>query len=176
MTTYYKEKALDFATKAHGEQKRKYTNDPYIVHPIEVADIVAEYLDREDAYIAALLHDVVEDTDVTLEDIQQAFGPIVAEHVYYLTDISVLSDGNRATRKEIDRKHVASGGPIPQTIKVADLISNTRSIVGHDPSFAKVYLKEKKLLLDSLVLADPRILERARKLLAESEMDLALHK
>ena len=60
------------------------------------------------------------------------------------------SDGNREARKKIDREHIAKASPEAKTIKLADLIHNTQSIVRHDPGFAKIYLAEKELLLKVL--------------------------
>ena len=158
-------KAIEFATKAHEGQIRKYTGEPYIVHPLEVSDIVSTVEHTEEMLMAAVLHDTVEDTDTTIEDIDREFGPIVAQLVDELTDVSKPEDGNRATRKGIDREHSAQASAQGQTIKVADLISNTSSITEHDPDFAKVYMKEKALLLQVLDLADKNLLKKAQKML-----------
>ena len=154
-------KALDFATTAHTGQKRKYTGEDYIVHPIEVAEIVKTVAYTPEMIAAALLHDVVEDTDVSLEDISIKFGPDIADLVCDLTDVSKPEDGNRAARKALDRAHTALASASAKTIKLADLISNSRSIVEFDPKFAKVYLKEKALLLDVLTEGDEILLKKA---------------
>ena len=112
---------------------------------------------------AALLHDVVEDTDVSLEDISIKFGPDIADLVSDLTDVSKPEDGNRATRKALDRAHTARASAAAKTIKLADLISNSRSIVEFDPHFAKVYLKEKALLLGVLTDGDQILWKKAHK-------------
>ena len=158
-------KAIEFATKAHEGQTRKYTGEPYIVHPLEVSDIVSTVEHTEEMLMAAVLHDTVEDTDTTIEDIDREFGPVVAQLVDELTDVSKPEDGNRATRKGIDREHSSQASAQGQTIKVADLISNTSSITEHDPDFAKVYMKEKALLLQVLDLADKNLLKKAQKML-----------
>lgn len=149
--------ACEFATKAHGDQKRKYTDEPYMVHCLEVARWVAAVTDDPMMIAAALLHDTVEDTSVTLADVARDFGPRVRSLVFWLTDISTPEDGNRVERKRIDREHSARATPDAQTIKLADLCSNTASISQHDPSFAKVYLREKGLLLPLLYQGDPRL-------------------
>ena len=100
--------------------------------------------------IAALLHDVVEDTGVSEGDIRTLFGDDVATLVSGLTDVSKPEDGNRETRKRIDREHTANQSDRCKTIKLADLISNSRSIAQYDKEFAKVYMAEKKLLLEVL--------------------------
>src|SRR5882672_10206982 len=97
--------ARAFAGEAHGgiNHLRKYTKDPYIVHPEEVAGIVASRPHTPEMIAAALLHDTVEDTPVTINDIRQRFGPVVAGLVDDLTDVSNPTDGNRVTRKTMDR-------------------------------------------------------------------------
>ena len=72
------EEAAEFAREAHRGMFRKGTEIPYIVHPIETAVIVASFTDDEEVIAAALLHDVVEDTDVTGEELEHRFGPRVA--------------------------------------------------------------------------------------------------
>ena len=162
------ERARVFATAAHAAvgQTRKYTGEPYVVHPIEVSELVASVNGTEAMVAAALLHDVLEDTEVTVDLLEEQFGSKVADLVLWLTDISRPEDGNRSARKALDRQHSAAAPAAAQTIKVADLISNTRSIVAHDPGFAKVYLEEKRLLLDVLTRADSTLLAMARKQIA----------
>ena len=72
------EKAIQFATKAHEGQVRKYTGEPYIVHPLAVMETVATVEHTDEMLMAAVLHDTVEDCDVTLDDIVTEFGEIVA--------------------------------------------------------------------------------------------------
>jgi hypothetical protein len=84
--------------------------------------------------------------------------------VEQLTDVSRPEDGNRAKRKAIDRAHTAKASPEAKTIKLADLIDNTRSIVELDPGFAKIYLVEKVLLLEVLQEGDAGLWEMARRM------------
>ena len=154
---------LKFATAAHGDQKRKYTNDPYINHPIAVAEIVETVPHTQEMIAAALLHDVVEDTDVTLDQIKDKFGSKVSDLVGWLTDISRPEDGNRRTRKALDREHSANAPAEAQTIKLADLIHNTISIAEHDPNFWKVYREEKIELLKVLTKGDRSLMNRAQQ-------------
>ena len=121
----------------------------------------------EEMLAAALLHDTIEDTDTTKADIEQAFGPEVATLVDELTDISKPEDGNRATRKAMDRAKLANVSARAQTIKLADLIHNSKDIARNDEKFAKVYMKEKAALLDVLVKGDARLMEIARNILEQ---------
>jgi (p)ppGpp synthase/HD superfamily hydrolase len=163
--------ALAFACQAHCSigQRRKYSLEPYIVHPIAVAHLVEGALGTEAMIAAAYLHDVVEDTPVTIEEIWGYFGDEVAMLVGYLTDVSKPSDGNRAFRKELDRQHTASAPAEAQTIKLADLIDNTRSITRYDPHFSVRYMREKKALLEVMTLGDPLLYDRAWALVYEWE-------
>ena len=161
------EKARVYATASHAAigQKRKYSNEPYINHPAAVVKIISAVPHTEQMIAAAWLHDVVEDTEITLEDITAEFGPVVAALVGDLTDVSRPEDGNRAARKAIDREHNAKASPQAKTIKLADLIDNTGSIVLYDADFAKVYLAEKALLMPFLREGDPTLWLRANDLL-----------
>lgn len=162
-------RARMFALAAHAavKQKRKYTGDPYIVHPAAVVTIVRSVPHTPAMIAAAWLHDVVEDTGVELDHIGAEFGHEVADLVFWLTDKSRPSDGNREKRKGIDREHSASAPPEAQTIKLADLIDNTSTIDQYDPNFAEVYRKEKELLLGVMTKGDPTLLARARRQLAQ---------
>lgn len=155
--------ALLFAIKAHADQKRKYTGEPYIVHPIEVAEIVRTVPHTEEMIIAAMLHDVVEDTQATIADVHAHFGDKVATLVAMLSDVSKSEDGNRAARKAIDRAHSAKASPEAQTIKLADVIHNTNDILKHDKDFGRVYVKEMDLLLPLLCNGDAKLFEHARR-------------
>ncbi|MFA5352684.1 MAG: HD domain-containing protein [Thermodesulfovibrionales bacterium] len=151
------DRARRFAEEAHSSinQRRKYTGAPYITHPEAVVRLVRTASHTEAMLAAAWLHDTVEDTPVTLADIERKFGSEVARLVEELTDVSRPEDGNRKTRKAIDQEHTAKASPEGQTIKLADLIDNTHSIVERDPGFAKVYLAEKVQLLEMLREGDP---------------------
>lgn len=149
-------RALVFATTAHAsvDHRRKWTGEPYIVHPIEVAKILADNgVDDEEMLAAALCHDVLEDTPVGAEDMLAADFPLPFIHlVVELTTPEYL--GNRAERSAKEKTRLATISARAQTIKCADLISNTRSIVEHDRAFATVYLPEKAAALDVLTKAD----------------------
>ena len=153
--------AKKFATERHTGQVRKYTGEPYICHPAAVVEIVRGMTHTPEMIAAAWLHDTVEDTETTLGEIKEYFGDQVSVLVEMLTDVSEPGDGNRATRKALDREHTAKASPDAKTIKLADLIHNTKSIVEFDPDFAKIYLAEKELLLKVLKEGDKTLWNRA---------------
>ena len=154
MTTTYisTDRAQVFATAAHAAvgQVRKYDGAPYIVHPIRVANIVRTYGGDTAQISAAYLHDVVEDTHVTIDVIRDTFGDTIADLVDGLTDVSVASDGNRATRKAIDRAHTLSSSHDAQFVKLADILDNSSDIRANDPNFWKVYQTEMLALLQDM--------------------------
>jgi (p)ppGpp synthase/HD superfamily hydrolase len=163
MNERFVERAQLFATRAHERvgQRRKYTHEPYIVHPAAVAALVRSVAHTPQMLAAAWLHDTVEDTDVQLADIEHQFGREVACLVSWLTERSRPQDGNRDVRKRIDRAVLALAPACAQTVKVADLIDNCECIVEHDATFAPVYLREKAELLEVLTQASPGLRERA---------------
>ena len=147
--------ATVFATQAHAGQKRKYTGDDYIVHPIAVAELVRENGGTEDQIVAALLHDTIEDCATTYGDIVRAFGKTVANLVLELTDeftTEMYPDDNRAQRKAWEAARLATVSLEAKLIKLCDMIDNTSTIVEHDPGFAKVYLGEKLALYSAMQL------------------------
>lgn len=156
--------AKTFAIAAHEAvgQKRKYTGEPYWLHPLNVAAIVSDTPRATPELVAAAwLHDVVEDTAISNDLIWSHFGYRVADIVAGVTDIAEPQDGNRKKRKAMERDHLAQGDADIHTLKLADMIDNTASITVYDPKFAKVYMREKALMLTVLKLGDPTLLKRA---------------
>jgi hypothetical protein len=289
-----------FAAHAHRNQKRKYTFEPYVEHTREVAKILKDHGRPPEEIAAALLHDTVEDTDATHEDIVKNFGPKVAQYVHEVTDVSMargnsaklhmpdkreitvnkparakddqlawidvdkfdksfqqdkeayvgpggsgnaignryhrfnefltkndkidtsevhvneqgkvsfingrhryaaLRDAgvkhlpvsmsaealanarkakhpilsNREARKHMDHEHLKRASEGGQNIKMADLVSNTKSIVAHDPNFAKVYLKEKRSILSKIDKAHPKLKKLAMDHLVDGEKKLGIN-
>lgn len=163
------ERARVFATAAHAAvgQVRRYTGEPYSVHPRAVAELVASVDHTPEMIAAAWLHDVVEDTRVMIEQIRDEFGQGVADLVWWLTDRSRPEDGNRAARKAIDRMHLSQAPTAAHTVKIADLIDNTLTITAHDPHFAKPYRREKLLLLDAMPNGNVALMKIARRQIEE---------
>jgi len=154
------QKANTFAAVKHSGQTRKYTNEPYVLHPISVARRVSEFLDslpnerfpadsKAEMVAAALLHDTVEDTDATIEEIEMIFGKTVAMYVWYLTD-SPKYTGNRAHRKSMDCQRLGAAPAEVKVIKVFDFMDNAPSIKKNDPRFFQQFLLEKMALFDAM--------------------------
>jgi (p)ppGpp synthase/HD superfamily hydrolase len=162
-------KAQNFAERAHAAQVRKYSGEPYAIHLREVAGYCAEVGCRDEVIAAAWLHDAKEDQGVTDAELRQLFGINVARLVDEVTDKSRSTDGKREIRKAIDRAHNGRASPEGKTIKLADLISNTKSIVARDPHFAVAYMREKRLLMPLLTDGNALLYRRALELLERYE-------
>lgn len=147
-------KALEFATKMHEGQVRKYTGEAYITHPVAVADLVEAYLDEkgfseEEVMMAiqvAILHDTVEDTVATMEDIEALFGPEIAKGVWFMTKTPNYV-GNRKFRKELCEMRLREAPEIIRILKTCDMFHNSLSIEEHDPKFWKNFKEETVSLL-----------------------------
>lgn len=145
----------------HGEQKRKYTKEPYTRHLLAVADIILNMPVRVPGLVdIALCHDLYEDTDI---DPSYLFQELVnigypATHVQFVhSGIVALTDQfthenypdvNRKERKIREAERLGKIDPLYQTVKYADIIDNTSSIVKQDPGFAKVYMEEIRRVMD----------------------------
>ena len=127
-------KAAHFAAQKHAGQRRKgAAEEPYINHLLEVAELVASALAEPDTnlIIAALLHDTVEDAEVTKEELVERFGGDVADLVMEVTDDKSLP---KAERKRLQIVHASQISGRAQVIKLADKISNLRSILASPPA------------------------------------------
>lgn len=164
------QKLLHFVKECHGDQKRKYTGEPYWTHPLAVAEIVAEFMPDSIAVEVALCHDLFEDTKI----MERELGLKLTDLLYSPSDIysinrfvRQLTDEftpksyprlNRTQRKAKEAERMRQIGVPAQSVKYADLIHNTESIVKHDPDFAVVYLNEKRELLNHMRAGDINLL------------------
>jgi guanosine-3',5'-bis(diphosphate) 3'-pyrophosphohydrolase len=160
-----------YAAHAHGEQTRRYSPDLYIVHPIRVMEKCRLYLPQTPVLAAALLHDVLEDTSVTAEELEGfLYHTMEAEDarltmlfVVELTDIytrKAYPRFNRRKRRDLEFERLAVASPEAQTIKYADIIDNT-DITENDPDFAQVYLREALRLLKKMTAGNPMLYQEA---------------
>lgn len=127
-------RALDFAAKAHVDQRRKGARaEPYVNHLAEVAALTAQACGGTDAtaVLAALLHDTLEDTDTTYEALAAAFGVAVADVVAEVTDDRNLT---KAERKHSQIVHAPHASPSAKLVKLADKTSNLRSLAASPPA------------------------------------------
>jgi (p)ppGpp synthase/HD superfamily hydrolase len=117
--------ALEMADRAHEGQTRNGSGGmAYIHHPVAVAELLAEHGFGEEVIAAALLHDVIEDSETTAEELRRRFGDSVAELVEALSDDESIEPYER--RKDEHRRRVAAAGPDALAIYAADKLSNIR--------------------------------------------------
>ncbi len=127
-------KALDFIARKHTDQQRKgKRQEPYINHLAEVARLLAEATNGRDPALvmAGLLHDTIEDTDTTFDDLKEEFGPVVARVVREVTDDKSLK---KQERKRLQVETVHGKSRRAKLLKVADKTSNLRSILNNPPA------------------------------------------
>lgn len=174
-----------FAEKAHNGQMRKYSDDPYIVHPIRVMQLCKEYTEELPVLCAALLHDVLEDTPVQgyeLKDfLEQIMNKMDADKTYRLvvelTDVYVKADYpqmNRRKRKAKEAERMKDTSSESQTVKYADIIDNCESIVKQDADFAKVFLNECNDLLRVMDKGNSEMYKRAVETIEKGMNELNL--
>ena len=129
------DKAVDYANKKHAAQKRK-DGSPYIIHPLAVAQIVTEMGLDMDAILGALLHDCIEDTDASHEDIEKLFGSTVAELVEGVTKLTRadFSSREQAQMENLRKMFMAMSKDIRVVlIKIADRLHNIRTMQYQTP-------------------------------------------
>ncbi len=124
------DQALTLAASAHRHQMRKGSDTPYIAHPVHVSIILIRHGFSEDVAIAGLLHDVVEDQDLSLAEIRAGFGPAVAEMVAALTEEKEEAGQKRPweIRKQEALAHAQTASTKAVAVKAADTLHNTRTL------------------------------------------------
>jgi len=168
-------KVLNLVKVAHGDQKRKYTNMDYWTHCYAVADMVNIYVPHPLAIEIALCHDLFEDTEFDFESLltflievgyDRNDARFICDHVDDLTDRFTKNEYpnmNRERRKMFEARRLGVIYPLAQSIKYADLIDNTSTIVDFDLNFSEIYLKEKQQILDEMKGGSPKLRELCLK-------------
>ena len=145
------EKAIGFAVKAHAGALRKGTNLPYILHPLEAAAIAAQMTDDQEVIAAAVLHDTVEDTETTAEDIRKEFGARVAELVSSNTENKrreLPAADTWLIRKQETIEHLKTASRAVKIVVFADKLSNLRAMVMN-------YISEGETFWNRFEMKDP---------------------
>jgi len=173
-----------FVTLKHFGQKRKYTNEPYVNHVRAVADMADGHCKL--GYEIGLLHDLLEDTDCSENEMIQAldrFGYTYSEIVFIGRRVHELTDVytpekfpqiNRKVRKELEARRLHKTGYAAQTVKYCDLMHNTESIVEYDRGFAMKYIPEKEQILIGMNKGNKLVYRRALKSLHDAKKKLEL--
>lgn len=125
------DRAIIFAVKAHAGTERRGKGFPYIVHPMEAMEIVSTITSDQELLAAAALHDTVEDTDVTLEQIRQEFGERIADLVADESDTftpGVSEEDSWHARKQAAIDRLAKASRDAKIVAIGDKLSNMRAI------------------------------------------------
>ncbi|MFP4373087.1 MAG: HD domain-containing protein [Spirochaetaceae bacterium] len=170
-------RALEFAARRHTRQRRKGGHRaPYINHPIRVAYYLGTLAGIEDPRIiaAALLHDTVEDTDATIEELRDEFGPTVAGIVAEVTDDKSL---DKHVRKELQVEHASEASWAAAQLKIADKLSNVEDMAtapppGWSTDRLAEYLSWSERVVTRLPDPHPALMEAYRRMLAEARAGL----
>lgn len=181
-----RKKLLAFITLKHGNQKRKYTNEPYVNHVITVAKM-ARYFCRF-GWEIGLCHDLIEDTNCTGIELVRTLrfiGYSMNDAFFISIRVEELTDEftheafpgmNRFLRKQKEAQRLHKISYEAQTVKYCDLINNSSSIVEFDPSFAEIYLSEKIDILDGMNKGNPIIRFWVNRVLEKSLIKLDLER
>ena len=131
LNTELLDRAIIFAVKAHHDTERRGKGFPYIVHPMEAVEIVATITPDQELLAAAVLHDTVEDTDVTVEDIRREFGDRIANLVHAESDQvmeGISEEDSWHERKQIAIDRLAHATHDAKIVAMGDKLSNMRAI------------------------------------------------
>jgi hypothetical protein len=150
--------AVDFASERHAGQRREADGAEFILHPIEVAALLERSGYPDHVVAAAVLHDVLEDTDAERADLESRFGPEVADLVALVSDDPEIDDEER--RKDDVRERVRRAGGFALPVYASDKISKVRELrslihAGLDPAQARAKLNRHRRSLDMLENALP---------------------
>jgi len=149
-------RAVRFATGYHGDQRRK-TGVPYLEHLLETLEILVEGagVSRPDVLVAAVLHDVVEDTPCTLADVRAAFGPRVAELVNWVTIPAPGPGQDSAADKEHYLRRLRDAPPDAILVKLADRASNVQTLRNLPPDRQRSYYAQTVTHILPLAAREP---------------------
>ncbi len=148
LDTQFLDRAIEFAVHAHAGTERRGKGFPYIIHPLEAMVIVSTMTSDQEILAAAVLHDVVEDTDITIDEIQKRFGDRVAQLVDSESDRKMEFTDWRA-RKEESLNRLSFASREEKIVALGDKLSNMRAIArdyttkGDDSFWEMFHVKEK---------------------------------
>lgn len=177
-------KAVQYASEAHLGQTRKFDNSPYIAHPLEVARLVQEalhYVDitnerKGEVIIAALFHDVLEDTDITEQEMRDQWGTLITKLVVEVTNHKFEDKSiPRAEKFAVNLKKLKKISYEAQIIKACDIIHNLSDIVEQNPRFALTYLTEKRKVAEVLTDLPPTLEADLNKIILDGFEKVAYH-
>jgi (p)ppGpp synthase/HD superfamily hydrolase len=161
-------RALLFALRAHEGQKRKYTGEAFIEHPIMVADAVSRVTNDPEILAAAYLHDVVEKTSCTIEQVQEEFGPRVASLVTELTNVYTeqnYPEMPETERKQAERARLRTISADAKIVKLADVTANIIDITEQNAAEAPDLISAKEGIMRAVEDGHPQLRAAAHEAL-----------
>lgn len=141
-------KAIKFAKEKHGNQKRKFHDELYFEHPKRVVELLGQYTNDEDTLIAAYLHDTIEDTATTYEEILNEFGKNIADLVKELTSDKELASKMGKVAYLVDKMNGMSEKAL--IIKLCDRLDNVSGLSIEPRDFTQKYASETRDILKNL--------------------------
>jgi len=162
-------KALTYAVEKYGDLTRKFSDLPYIIHPVRITAILraggySEY-EHEDLFIATLFHDLVEDTPTKLEEIEQVFGSKIA---------SIVNEVSKPDNKSKDEwlEDFDQFSAEARILKMADRIDNLLDMRDWSSDYQKVYAKQAKIILKKCREADENLAKKLEEIISSfSDLD-----
>lgn len=156
-------KAIIFAAEAHTGQFRKYSGEPYILHPLDVAETLRRYDRPIEEIVGGVLHDVIEDTNRTRNQVSFHFGIPITTLVNGVTNVATDKNVDRTLRFWQNVFHLEDAEEGSQNIKCADIYSNTKNFGRANPEFVPTYMAEKYTVLEHLHVADSCLVTLAKE-------------
>lgn len=165
-------KAAHFAAQKHRDQRRKDKHaSPYIIHPISVALAITQIgsVDDPEILAAALLHDTLEDTETTPEELEAEFGKKVCEYVLDVSDDKTLPKDERKSRQIEHAKKISKGAAL---IKLGDKISNVTDVINNPPedwdiNRRKEYLNWAEKVIDNCPKVNDRMEDKFQEIIQQ---------
>jgi guanosine-3',5'-bis(diphosphate) 3'-pyrophosphohydrolase len=173
------EQVKSFAASAHGDQRRKYSDEPYVYHVFRVMNTSYLYHNSLPVLAAALLHDVLEDTTTTEEELRTFLDKTIPHPdeaaealklVIELTDVytkEAYPTLNRKERKKREHERLATISPDAQTIKYADIMDNVENVAANDPEFATTLIPEYADVLQQLTQGEQHLYRQVQQKVAD---------
>lgn len=167
--------AREFAEKAHKGQKRSFSDEPYVNHPYSVAKILYDMGASTDLVIAAILHDTLEDTPVTMFELEAEFGAMITSLVWWVSEPSKIEESKHRKPTKHQRKaefnsKISAAPTKAQTLKAADILHNTLDMIkyGHmNTGRAERFAIAKRTTTHLLKGANKELLKKVFKALDE---------
>ena len=174
---------LEFVKEMHGDQKRKYTGEPYWHHLVRVANMAGKHINHPYAFEIGMCHDLFEDTDCIHDNFCKELINIGYSNIFDIVDsVNELTNEfteikypnySRDERKMREKLRLSKSKILSQSVKYCDIIDNISTIVEEDPKFAEVYIEEKFNVLKECRKGDIHLFVKAFNTVQQAKEKLA---